>query len=329
MLQADHSEALDAFLDQVSTLVRERRGSADPWRELDLLGLLPGSGQDAMWDVLGPAQWLVLLRGVACACPHLAAGLAAVRQVHLHGGDVRRHGWIHAARLDANGQWQCALPAAPTSLTAWYFLDGDTVRQVGAARLQPCGVRNGLHLASAVPQDCKAAGPALAGPGGQAELAALLTGVLYRLWEQACVHAESRPMFRRRLADFPAIRWRLIGAMGDVLRADEVALRLARHPAAAGRHRHAGALRRLAQAVRVELQQVCGGTGYMQESAFADTLAWFDWCDSVARQVPSSDAPLAPQELHAIERRVLQRFEAAGVASGVWLLAAGRGQAWA
>ncbi|MET3134532.1 hypothetical protein AAKU55_004832 [Oxalobacteraceae bacterium GrIS 1.11] len=145
-----------------------------------------------------------------------------------------------------------------------------------------------------------------AAPDGQprpSDIPLLLTGILERLWQEAAAHAENRPLFRRHLADFPAIRWRLIMALAHVLRAERIGLAM---PGPG----HAAALRRAARAVRVDTQQICGGSGYMLESAFAGTLLW---CERCCAALPPGAGQLKRQEIAEIDAHVARRLTAAGL----------------
>ena len=309
------SDEVAAFLDQVNAVIRDRTAGADPWRELDLLGLLPGGQEEQPWDALDQVAWFGLLRGVAQACPCLAVALSSARLVDISGGDARTMGWAHNARRTDGAHWQLALPVAPLKLTSWLFFDGLRLRCAATARLQRITAHPPVYQFGCADLDCKIVGdaPDLARLAAHPDVPLLLAGMLRRIWELAAQHAESRPMFRRHLADFPVIQLRLLASMVEVMRAEQIATGLAHNPAHCFALGHASALRRKAQAVCIETQQICGGTGYMRNSAFAQTLAWIDWCDGACNLAPVGDAVLSVHELADIDVGVMRRLTALGM----------------
>jgi alkylation response protein AidB-like acyl-CoA dehydrogenase len=110
------------------------------------------------------------------------------------------------------------------------------------------------------------------------DLAAVLAGCLRRAWRQARDHAETRPMFKRHLADFEDIRYRLIRLSAALSDAEALA--------GDANGRSLAALTALADEARDELQQIAGGTGYMADSAFAESVWWLDWLDRALRAGP-------------------------------------------
>jgi alkylation response protein AidB-like acyl-CoA dehydrogenase len=313
--QTASADDVAEFLGQVNAVIRDRTAGADPWHELDLLGLLPGGRDDQPWDALDQAAWFCLLRGVAQACPCLAIALSSARLIDISGGDARTMGWAHNARRNDGAHWQLVLAVAPQTLTSWLFLDGLRLRCVDAARLQRATSHPPVYQSSCADPDCKVVGnaPDLARLEAHTDVPLLLAGALRRLWELAAQHAETRPMFRRHLADFPVIQLRLLASMVEVMRAEQIALGLARNPARCFALGHASALRRKAQAVCIETQQICGGTGYMRNSAFAQTLAWIDWCDGARNLAPVGDAALSVYELADIDAGVMRQLTALGM----------------
>ncbi len=142
-----------------------------------------------------------------------------------------------------------------------------------------------------------------------AELAQITSGCLWHTWEICLQHAETRPMFRRYLADFPAIRLRLLRVLMDVLRADEWATLLATTQSLRMRMRANAALHRLADSIRIETQLICGGTGYMRESHYASALLALKRIDELLRDLPMSSATVFPPLQKKIELVVSARLE--------------------
>lgn len=167
----------------------------------------------------------------------------------------------------------------------WFLLLRDIAR---------CAPRFGFKLAELraanVVGEGGASGHARSADLPLSDLAALMSGCLWKAWETTVEHAESRPMFRRNLADFPAIRLRLLTALVNVLRVDEWAMLLASAPSSRVSMRACSALRRLADTVRIETQQICGGTGFMRESKYARVLQVLRSCDDLLRRQAMSKA---------------------------------------
>lgn len=313
--QTASADEVAEFLDQVNAVIRDRTAGAHPWHELDLLGLLPGGQDDQPWDALDQAAWFCLLRGVAQGCPCLAIALSSARLVDISGGDARTMGWAHNARRTDGAHWQLVLAVAPPTLTSWLFFDGLHLRCVDTARLQRIMSHPPIYQFSCADLDCKIvdSAPDLARLAAHTDVPVLLAGTLRRIWELAAQHAETRPMFRRHLADFPVIQLRLLANMVEVMRAEHIATGLARNPARCFGLGHASPLRRKARAVCIETQQICGGTGYMRNSAFAQTLAWIEWCDGAINLAPVGDAALSVHELADIDAGVMRRLTALGM----------------
>jgi hypothetical protein len=309
------ADEVGAFLDQVNAVIRDRTVGADPWRELDLLGLLPVAEDDQLWDALDQAAWFVLLRGVAQACPRLAIALSSARLVATHGGDARTQGWAHNVHRIDGTHWQLALAVAPLTLASWFFFDGLRLRCVDTARLHYITSHPPVYQFHCADLDCKIVDHALdlARLVAHTDVPLLLAGTLRRIWKLAAQHAETRPMFRRHLADFPVIQLRLLASMVELMRAEQIATGLAQNPARCFALGHASALRRKAQAVYVETQQICGGMGYMRDSAFAEALAWIDWCDGACNLAPVGDAALSVPELADIDACIKRQLTALGM----------------
>lgn len=123
-----------------------------------------------------------------------------------------------------------------------------------------------------------------------AEFAQITSGCLWYAWETCLQHAETRPMFRRYLADFPAIRLRLLRVLINVLHADEWAALLVTTQSLRTRMRASAALRRVADNIRIETQLICGGTGYMRESPYARALTALKQADDLLRGLPMAHA---------------------------------------
>jgi alkylation response protein AidB-like acyl-CoA dehydrogenase len=143
------------------------------------------------------------------------------------------------------------------------------------------------------------------------DLLAVANGALWCLWNATAAHAESRPMFRRVLADFPVIRYRLLRALVAVLEAEEHAERAAADPDDGGSR---AAFRAACSQVRTETQQLCGGSGFMCESDYAVTLMALDECLRLLGLLPS--AALVSRD--RAQCRVRARLEAWGVTAAEW-----------
>lgn len=120
------------------------------------------------------------------------------------------------------------------------------------------------------------------------EIGLITSGCLWHAWQATLQHAQTRPMFRRHLADFPAIRLRLLKVFLHILRADSWASLLATSQDFRTRRRAATTLRFVADQVRIETQLLCGGTGYMRESPYAKALNGLQKADTLLRTWPSA-----------------------------------------
>lgn len=312
---AEFSATLGVFFEQVEALVHARKDAADPRTELGMLGLLPEAGVPPIWEDLGPFAWHGLVRGIAKACPRLAVGLSSARLVHECGGDTHADAWAHDAFRVAGEGWRFALPLPPGALSGsvsrWFFCDGERVYATAGACMRLDAEDVPISGASCAGGDVAALdGPV---PSVYRDVPAMLSGILQRMWRQCASHAEQRPMFRRCLADFPVVQYRLLLAMADALRADEIAARAALSGFARFAPGHADLLYRLAQEIKIETQQLCGGSGYMKESPYAETLYHTDWCVALFRHMNADTGRMAQSEAQDIESRVGQRLVAAGI----------------
>jgi alkylation response protein AidB-like acyl-CoA dehydrogenase len=307
---------LAVFLDQVEARCSRRVGAVDPLAELGKLGLLPAAGDVPVWAEMSAADWFVLLRGIARRDPPLAASLSSLHLAIDH-ADGPGTGWALHASGHA-GHWRIRLPTLAEHCTNWVFCDGEQLRWVSTAMLRQTAtdVFECDHAATVLAGSCS---PSLLSSFWRDRLA-LINGCLWRLWTVTVDHAESRPMFRRHLGDFPAVRLRLLLLLAELLRADELAERAAAASpsATSGRNSAAtlmGALRRCAETIRVETQQICGGSGYMRESHYAQALVWLDWCDGLMRVGPIADGVLAEPLATEIDHRLSERFRRAGISA--------------
>ena len=304
------SDELAFFLDQVEALSRRRVGCGDPPAELAALGLLPAAGAEPVWTQMSAAEWFWLMRGMARRDPLLAAALASLRLAIEHGEPDGTGFALHAFREGAC--WHLRLPVLGVPCESWIFCEGQRMRRVSAALLRQVeGDRFECEHAQTAPAD--ACTPSLISSFWRDRLA-LVSGCLWRLWTVTVAHAETRPMFRRHLGDFPMVRLRLLMLLAEVLRADELSERAAAATPMAGAEL-LGALRRSSEAIRVETQQICGGTGYMRESTYARALAWLDWCDGLMRLGPIADGVLDDRLADEVGRCVAARLEHAGIAA--------------
>jgi alkylation response protein AidB-like acyl-CoA dehydrogenase len=302
------SDELAFFLDQVEVLSRRRVGCGDPPAELAALGLLPVAGAEPVWAQMSAGEWFWLMRGMARRDPLPAAALASLRLAIEHGEGEGTGFALHAFREGV--RWRIRLPVLRAQCESWIFYDGQRIRRVSAALLRQvegdCFECDDSQTAPA--RTCT---PSLMSSLWRDRLA-LASGCLWKLWTVTVEHAESRPMFRRHLGDFPMVRLRLLMLFAELLRADEVSERAAAASPMAGAELM-GTLRRCSEAIRVETQQICGGTGYMRESAYARTLTWLDWCDGLMRLGPIADGMLDDRLADEIDRRVAARLEHAGI----------------
>ncbi|WP_284208731.1 acyl-CoA dehydrogenase family protein, partial [Chitiniphilus shinanonensis] len=148
------------------------------------------------------------------------------------------------------------------------------------------------------------------------EVLALAGGIAWTLLDRTAGHAAERPLFGRWLADFPAVQLRLVLLQLRVLVVEESAALLAGTPSAALRAQW----RRELDAVRIDAQQLCGGTGYMRETAFADTLLWHEWADTAARQClcPEQPGPAGGVMHEALRERLRRRLMQACPTEANW-----------
>ena len=172
------------------------------------------------------------------------------------------------------------------------------MRQVCALQLHDArAVRFGKRCIAWIQEVPSSAAQSIAGPvdaqGLRFDLAAIVMGCLRRMVSLTLQHAEHRPLFRRRLADFQHIRYRLVGLHAQLTLAENLAVAVDGdhdHPASS---RTVAMLMRLVDLIRNECQQICGGSGYMTESSLATSIFWLDWCDTALRRVAAGSTPLA------------------------------------
>lgn len=317
--QSASFDELALFLQQVEELVNRRHGPPQPWHEMTLLGLLPTTGETPVWQDFSQDVWFSLLRGMACQSPALAILLSSARRVTQCQGDPQQHAFAHHARQNADGQWQLMLPATNNAISHWHFQNGNQILQVAthvlAVQHEPCD-DSMLIKALCPPTACLAVGVATV-PSCYQDVLAIWSGVLYRVWKQSALHAENRPMFRRHLADFPPIQYRLLTAMTNLLWADELIARLMQTQDETVIIATLPDIHRRAQAIWIETQQICGGSGYMLESDYGQSLVWFNWCRSILQQTPATDSPLAMNEQESIRQHITDHLRGMGVDANI------------
>lgn len=128
---------------------------------------------------------------------------------------------------------------------------------------------------------------AAGGRQNAAELALILAAGARRAWVLTLHHTELRPMFRRQLADFQHVRFRLLELAELAERAEQTADRLLAGPEW---QTALGELLDLCAALRNEAQQLNGGSGYMRETAFAETIVWIEGCETALSGLAMSAA---------------------------------------
>lgn len=266
---------LEAWIAPVDALVARRGGrdGRDPLLELQEAGYLPEGHEPGAWEHLDAGGWLALLQATGRRCPRLATALVAARlTMEIAGAPLapdaiaKRAAYMHAHLAEAG---------APLLRVASALLATQSSESRAGSACAAEAADTGVAVPTATLRRV---------PG---ELLAVASGALWRLWNAAAEHAEARPMFRRVLADFPVVRLRLLRALAAVLEAEEHARRAAVHPddGAARAAFHDACLR-----VRTDTQQLCGGSGYMRESAYAEPLQALDQCLRILGLLPDGAA---------------------------------------
>lgn len=290
---------LPEWVAPVDALLARRAGHAvvDPLVELRQLGYLPDGTEPPAWEHLDAADWFALLRAVARRCPRLGMALAAARLIVDIACSAPTPDAIAARATYVRAQW--AEAAAPSLRVAAALL------AALSSGLGPDSesVQDDMHIGVAVPSAALRRVPG--------DLLAVGNGALWCLWNASAAHVESRPMFRRVLADFPVIRYRLLGALVAVLEAEAHAERAAADPDDGGAR---AAFRAACLEVRTETQQLCGGSGFMCESDYAVTLIALDECLRMLALLPSA-ARASRDRAHPSVRT---RLEAWGVTTAEW-----------
>ncbi|TJZ70735.1 acyl-CoA dehydrogenase family protein [Chitiniphilus eburneus] len=292
------SALLDDFLQQVPP---DLDGRVDSLETLRRLGLAD-DGAAPCWETLLPGEWFALLRGLGCRAPALASALLALRWATSCAAEA-----VSPDAPDApEAECHLLLPAPPAQAPAWRFVAHGWIGQASTGALTGLaqmgglyGVRVAAHRVTWLRPQTQAEARARF-----CDLLALNGGILWRLLDRTVEHVTERPLFGRCLIDFPAIQLRLSALQLRVLAAEEVAELLARQPS--------GALRaqwwRELNAIRIEAQQLCGGTGYMRESAFAQTLRWHEWGELLLRQCAHAEqGGPAGEVMHAALRERVRR----------------------
>ncbi|MDO5057615.1 MAG: hypothetical protein Q4E06_09860 [Lautropia sp.] len=171
----------------------------------------------------------------------------------------------HAVALHAwpqGGFWRLARPAAETPPRIWCWWWQGQVLQAPSTVFADTGLAM---------QECAdhAASRLRPSPAAeQAQLAglrqALRQGIGHAALQATEAHVRTRTMFHRRMIELPAIAWRM--------RQAHALLNSSGNPA-----------------LRVELEQLQGGFGFMQESIGAQWLDWLYWADSLPATAGSTD----------------------------------------
>lgn len=286
-------------------------------RQLTSLGLLADKPGEALPASLGVVEWFVLLRGLASRRPDLAVTLAALSTRDRCAAvppDATGDGWaLHAEPLP-DGQISLWLPCAPSRHAHWRFLLGTEVRRVAGTLQNAQRQAGGAWLALA--QSC-AALPCAEADGALSQqrrndALALVSGVLWQLLDATREHAANRPMFGRRLVDFPTIQLRLLRLHARLLVVEELAdAHLGGQGGGQADGDGAGILAQ-AEAVRIDAQQICGGSGYIAESTFAASLSWLECAMRMLRATLHPGAR-PPRTAASVWQQALDRLARAGV----------------
>ncbi|MDM0045304.1 acyl-CoA dehydrogenase family protein [Variovorax dokdonensis] len=287
------------------------RGCRTAEAQLRSLGLVGDDPDAAPWNTLNPADWFILLRGMASRRPDLAVTLAALgTRVRSGIGDMDGQGWaLHASMTD--GWLQLWSPEPPERHSRWRFLIGDDVHVIDSALAQDASLQACGAWLSIFPMH----GAESCAPVGQQirrwrhhNALALVSGLLWRLLDVTRAHAANRPMFGRRLIDFPTVQLRLLRLHLQLLTAEELA-----DAAFADETCEPGAaLLELADALRVDAQQICGGSGYMAPSEFAAVLGWLECAEQMLRATWPANAG-RPLDACAMRQCARDRLRRAGV----------------
>lgn len=241
---------IDAVMDALQAAAQDVPVPAGNEALGELLARLGLLGPDGLHGSVDTPTLLALLQAMAAWRPDMAclqASDAMTQVAKLPPG--------HAVALHAWPQerfWRLARPAAVHSPLSWcWWWEGRILHaraedfDDAGLSMQECSVRKASCLRTSLP--------------GEQELLDGLRQALQRGIAQAALqateaHVGTRQMFHRRMIDLPSIAWRL---------------RHARALLASGR----------SSALRIELEQLQGGAGFMQESTGAQWLDWLYWAN--------------------------------------------------
>lgn len=220
-------------------------------------------GADGIQHHLDEPSLLALLRAIAAWRPDLAVLLAseALRQTLALPSD---HGLALHAWPQAN-YWRLARPCATPPPTQWCWWWQGRLLHASAAdfrdvglQMRECSVGHVHCLRPGTEKECE-----LIGRLG----AALLDGIAEAAMIATESHVQSRHMFHRHMIELPAIAWRVRQARGLLADAQYGEL-------------------------RIELEQLQGGSGFMQESIGSQWLDWLFWATSL----PPAEAELNAED---------------------------------
>lgn len=254
-MNTDLSPALTELLAQMERRWRHAPGSLDGAQltaELREFGLCDRAAGLPAWELLDEQDWVGLLRGLC----RLRPGCAVLLASQWLGEAVELPPKVAFAMLGAGDAdyWQLRRPLAGDRPEQWSFIAEGRLWRVSVGALRQVGLQS---------WECRreqahagACARAWAGLYGQARQA-LLDGAMAAVWQSTLAHVAARTMFNRRMIELPALQMRLLGAHACLQ---------------AGR----------CAPFRLEMEQICGGTGYMAESASAQALQWLGWAEDLA-----------------------------------------------
>ncbi len=280
----EEMELIDALVMQLDVL--ERRHGLVPDAATLLacaeLGLIPESADESCLTLLGDAGWHQFLYTMACRDPGLAVVVAASNRGAMMGTEVLPLHWAYHTQKTRSG-WTVESACAPDAGDHFVFTDKGKLRLAAMCDAEPkrrSGERVLTWCISVSDERSLNFSADMIRPAAT-DLLTIRNGALSYAWQQAFFHANERPMFNRKLSDFPHIRLRLVQMYAmlrviDMLTGMACGLGSERLDPDAVR----STLDALVSRVRDELQQIGGGTGYMAETPLGAAVQWLDWCDS-------------------------------------------------